>query len=126
MTPRPLLHLEGASVFVLSLLAYDWSHGSWLLFVLLFLVPDLSIIGYAISVRSGAGTYNAVHTYIGPLALAGYSFGTGHHMMLSLSLIWIAHIGFDRVLGFGLTYPTEFKDTHLNPSRHTLRLAHRS
>jgi hypothetical protein len=28
-------------------------------------------------------------------------------------LIWIGHIGFDRVLGYGLKYPTAFRDTHL-------------
>jgi hypothetical protein len=32
-------------------------------------------------------------------------------------LIWTAHIGFDRMLGYGLKYPTRFKDTHLNPNR---------
>jgi hypothetical protein len=35
-----------------------------------------------------------------------------------IALIWIAHIAFDRLLGFGLKYPTQFKDTHLNPDRH--------
>jgi hypothetical protein len=126
MTPRPLLHLEGAAVFALSLLAYHWSHGSWLLFVLLFLVPDLSMIGYIVNVRLGAITYNAVHTYVGALALAGYSFKAGHEMLLTLSLIWIAHIGFDRMLGYGLKYPTRFKDTHLNPDRHTFGIGNPS
>jgi hypothetical protein len=122
MTPRPLLHLEGAAVFVLSLLAYRWSHGSWLQFALLFLVPDLSMLGYLANVRVGSLMYNAIHTYIGPLALAAYSFETGHEMLLSLSFTWIAHIGLDRMFGFGLKYPTRFKDTHLNPNRHTLSL----
>jgi hypothetical protein len=126
MNPRPLLHLEGAAVFALSLLAYHWNHGSWLLFVLVFLVPDLSMIGYIVNVRLGSLTYNAVHTYVGPLALAGYSFTTSHQMLLGISLIWIAHIGFDRMLGYGLKYPTRFKDTHLNPDRHTLGIGNPS
>jgi hypothetical protein len=42
---------------------------------------------------------------------------------LLLSLIWAAHIGLDRMLGFGLQYPTRFKDTHLNPDRHALEIA---
>jgi hypothetical protein len=54
-----------------------------------------------------------------PLVAAGYGIGTNHQTVLALSLIWIAHIGFDRMLGFGLKYPTVFKDTHLNPERHT-------
>ena len=118
MTPRPLLHLEGAAVLLLSLFAYHGNHGSWSSFALLFLLPDVSMLGYLASTRIGAITYNAVHTYVGPLALAGYSFATASHTMLSLSLIWIAHIGFDRMLGYGLKYPTQFKDTHLNPNRH--------
>jgi hypothetical protein len=40
---------------------------------------------------------------------------------IPLALIWFAHIGFDRLLGFGLKYPTRFKDTHLDPERHTIR-----
>jgi len=76
MNPRPLLRLEGAAVLIVSLLSYHWSHGSWLPFALLFLVPDLSLLGYAANVRVGAITYNAVHTYLGPLVLAGYSFGS--------------------------------------------------
>ena len=120
MNPRPLLHLEGAAVLVASLFAYHWSHGSWLLFAALFLTPDLSMIGYIANVRIGAITYNAVHTYLGPVALAGYGFGSNRPAIYSLALIWIAHIAFDRMLGFGLKYPTRFRDTHLNPDRHAL------
>jgi hypothetical protein len=122
MNPRPLLHLEGAAVFAVSLLAYHWNHGSWLLFVLLFLTPDLSMLGYVANARIGTITYNAVHSYLVPLALAAYSFGTNHPAILSASLIWIAHIGLDRMLGFGLKYPTRFKDTHLNSDRHALEI----
>jgi hypothetical protein len=126
MNPRLLLHLEGAAVLAVSVSAYHWSHGSWLLFVLLFLVPDLSMLGYVVNVRLGSLTYNTVHTYVGPLALAAYGFGLGHQMILRLSFIWIAHIGFDRMLGYGLKYPTRFKDTHLNPDRHTLGMGNPS
>jgi hypothetical protein len=71
----------------------------------------------------GAATYNAVHTYVGPLALAVYSVWAGRNSALLGSLIWMAHIGLDRMLGFGLKYPTRFKDTHLNPDRHALWIA---
>ena len=122
MTPRTLLHLEGATVLAVSLLSYHRIQASWLQFALLFLVPDISILGYAANVRVGAITYNAVHCYIAPLILAAGSLGTNHPAILSLSLIWIAHIGFDRMLGYGLKYPTRFKDTHLNPARHALEI----
>jgi hypothetical protein len=72
--------------------------------------------------RVGAITYNAVHTYVGPLVLAGYAFESNRAAIVSLSLIWIAHIGLDRMLEFGLKYPTRFNDTHLNPDPHTLSI----
>ena len=80
------------------------------------------MLGYAANTKVGTITYNAVHTYVGPLVLAGYSFASNRPAMVSLSLIWIAHIGFDRMLGFGLKYPTRFNDTHLNPGRHNLSI----
>jgi hypothetical protein len=116
MNPRILLHLEGAAVLVASVFAYRWNGGGWLQFVLLFLVPDISMIGYLRSVRLGAMTYNAIHTYVGPFLLAGFS------VLLLLALIWFAHIGLDRMLGFGLKYPTRFKYTHLNQDRHALNI----
>jgi hypothetical protein len=62
VNPKPLLRLEGAAVLIASLVGYHWNHGGWIEFVLLFLVPDLSMIGYAANARVGAATYNAVHT----------------------------------------------------------------
>jgi hypothetical protein len=119
MTPRPLLHLEGAVVLIVSLLSYHRIQGNWLLFVFLFLVPDVSMLGYLANARTGAMAYNAVHSYAAPLLLAAYSLLTNHSLLLALPIVWIAHIGFDRMLGYGLKYPTRFKDTHLNPLRHT-------
>jgi hypothetical protein len=119
MNPRILLHLEGAGVFLGSLFVYQWSHAGWLLFALLFLVPDLSLLGYLANIRIGAVAYNAVHTYLGPLALAGYACESNRLPIFSISLIWIAHIAFDRMLGFGLKYPTRFNDTHLSSDHHT-------
>ncbi|HTP87092.1 MAG TPA: DUF4260 family protein [Bryobacteraceae bacterium] len=113
MTPRLLLHLEGAALLAATLAAYHLEHGSWLLFAILFITPDLSMIGYALNVRVGAAAYNAIHTTIGPLALAAFAVITGNHTALLLALIWLAHIGFDRLLGYGLKYPTQFRDTHL-------------
>jgi hypothetical protein len=76
------------------------------------------MIGYVVSPRVGAMTYNAVHAYVGPLVLGGYALFTGKHLPLLLALVWVGHIGFDRCLGFGLKYRSRFKDTHLDPERH--------
>jgi hypothetical protein len=58
--------------------------------------------------------YNAVHSMIGPLLLAGWGLMAGNHFALAAALIWMAHIGFDRALGYGLKYATGFGDTHLS------------
>jgi hypothetical protein len=120
MNPKPLLHLEGAAVFIASLYAYQHNHFSWLLFALLFLVPDVSMTGYVFNARVGAMTCNAVPIYVCPLVLGGHALFSGRHLPLLLALIWAAHIGFDRMLGFGLKYPSHFRDTHLNRERHTV------
>lgn len=125
MNPRPLLHLEGATVLALSLYAYQSQHASWGLFALLLLVPDLSMLGYLLNARAGAQAYNAVHTYTGPLLLALYSVAA-RPAVLPFALIWLAHIGMDRMLGYGLKYPTHFKDTHLSPDRHAFEPAGRA
>lgn len=87
--------------------AYAMSHDSWIIFAVLFLAPDLAIFGYLAGVRVGATTYNAVHTYVAPIILIALPTTRPY------GLIWVAHIAIDRLLGFGLKYPTNFKDTHL-------------
>lgn len=106
-----LLRAEGAAAAAIALLLYGQGEYSWLMFILLLLVPDLSMIGYLAGPRVGATSYNIVHTYIGPLLLAGVVLLTGGSLMLPL--IWIAHIGLDRMLGYGLKHPTSFQETHL-------------
>jgi hypothetical protein len=69
--PGILLRVEGAIVFILSLLLYRSAAGRWGLFFLLFLWPDLSMVGYLVSPKLGSNLYNIVHTYIFALALAG-------------------------------------------------------
>lgn len=111
--PKPLLHVEGATVLVLSALWYWREGGGWLLFAVLFFVPDLSAIGYLAGRRAGAAAYNLAHTEAAPSALATFALWHGHAVALSLALIWLAHIGMDRMFGYGFKYATAFKDTHL-------------
>ena len=108
-----LLRLEGLAVLAVALLIYAQTSGRWGLFVLLFLTPDLSILGYLSGPRLGAWCYNAVHTYVGPLALLGVSWFTDSELQLAVALIWLAHIGFDRALGYGLKSTEGFGVTHL-------------
>lgn len=110
--PKFLLHVEGALVFLAGILAYRYVHASWLLFFVLLLVPDFFMLGYLINARIGAVVYNLVHTYAGPLLAFGFAFYANKPFLIPFLLIWAAHIGMDRMLGFGLKYPAGFKDTH--------------
>jgi hypothetical protein len=111
--PALLLRLEGAALFLVSLLLYSHIGESWWLFILLLLAPDVSMLGYAANKRIGAALYNLFHTSTLPAALALFAFLSGQNLLLALALIWLAHIGLDRLLGYGLKYETGFKDTHL-------------
>jgi hypothetical protein len=111
--PGILLRMEGAFVLVFSLFLYRASGARWWVFFLLFLWPDVFMVGYLISVQIGSRLYNVVHTYIFPLALAGVALSQHKTGLWSFAIIWLAHIGMDRTLGYGLKYPTFFKDTHL-------------
>jgi len=110
--PRLLLHLEGATILLLSVLIYSRAHSHWGLFALLFFAPDIFMLGYLANPRIGAALYNLVHTLTLPGLLAAFSL-LHAPQFLPYSLIWVAHIGLDRMLGYGLKYPTQFKDTHL-------------
>ncbi len=111
--PNFLLRLEGLTVLVAAVVAYAHQGGSVWLFLALLLAPDLAMIGYARNVRVGSMVYNAVHVYTLPALLAGLALILNVPTLLLIALIWLAHIGMDRVAGYGLKYPTEFKDTHM-------------
>lgn len=110
--PRIIHQLEGALVFAGCLVAYIRMDADLRLFALLFLAPDLGMLGYLANPRLGATTYNVLHTYLLPAALgvAGVIAGLG---TVPLALIWVAHIALDRALGFGLKYPDAFQSTDL-------------
>lgn len=103
---------EGAAVLAAALVAYAWLGASWLLFAGLLLLPDLGMLGYLAGPRVGAITYNLVHMYAGP-AVAVLAGVAGVTWALPVGVIWLAHIGMDRALGYGLKLPSGFKDTHM-------------
>ena len=111
---RNILRLEGLAFFLFSAWVYSFLGGSWLTFFGLLFVPDVSMIGYVKDKKLGAITYNLVHTYV--LGLIIFFIGAiiaPHSFTSSLGLILIAHVGMDRFFGYGLKYPTGFKDTHM-------------
>jgi len=111
--PRVWLRLEAVAALAGAAIAYAQVSGRWSLFAVLFLVPDLSMLGYLGGSRIGAACYNTAHSYLGPALLAVLGVTLGSHALPGLACIWAAHVAFDRLLGFGLKYGTNFGDTHL-------------
>ena len=113
MSTTTIIRLEYAAAAVFSVLAYISLQGPWWLFAVLFLVPDLSMLGYLAGPRVGAITYNFAHTAALPLILIVIGIVTSLQVVVLIGLIWVFHITFDRMLGYGLKLPTSFGDTHL-------------
>lgn len=116
--PLVSLRLEGLAVAIASIVAFSGCGASWWLFAALILTPDLSILFYLAGPRIGAAFYNAVHIYLGPIILLGVSAAAGASAGIAAALIWSAHIGIDRALGFGLKYGGGFALTHLGRIGH--------
>lgn len=110
---RTLLRLEGLILFLGMTALYAAWDGSWTVYLLLFLAPDLSFLAYLGGARFGALVYNAAHSYMAPVTLMTLGFGLASPLTLSIALIWLAHIGIDRALGYGLKYSAGFGFTHL-------------
>jgi hypothetical protein len=110
---RTVLRLEALCVLIATLVAYRASGAGWGMFALCFLLPDLSLFAYLSNARVGALVYNAAHSYIGPVGCLVASMLLPVPMLTTVGLIWAAHLGFDRTLGYGLKYTAGFGFTHL-------------
>ena len=111
--PLVLLRSEGAALLGLAILLYAKFGGSWILFAVLLLAPDLGALGYVRGTRVGALTYDVVHTYLPPAVLGAIGILAESELTLSVAIIWFGHIGMDRMVGYGLKYPDSFGHTHL-------------
>lgn len=109
-----LQRLEGLAVAAVTAVLYARTGASWWLFAALWLVPDLSMLGYLRSPCVGARVYNAFHNFVPPAVLAFYALlPHAGALLLPVALIWANHIGVDRALGYGLKYAEGFGWTHL-------------
>jgi len=117
------LRLEGLFTLAGVATAYWFFGGNWWLFAFLLLAPDLAFFGYAAGEKWGARIYNFVHTYTHPAILGAIGWFGGMPLLVELALIWAAHIGMDRALGYGLKYPGFSGHTHLGPMGKAKKLA---
>lgn len=110
---RRVLRLEGLCVLIAASIAYSRFGLGWGTFELFFLTPDISLLGYLAGPQAGAVSYNLAHSYIGALGCLAIGFLVPESAVLCAGIIWCAHIGFDRALGYGLKYSEGFGFTHL-------------
>ncbi|MFL9927494.1 DUF4260 domain-containing protein [Herbaspirillum lusitanum] len=110
---RQVLRVEGLLVLAGAALFFSTSGFGWGTFFLYLLVPDISLLGYLAGPKIGALSYNLAHSYIGPLACLLSGFWLTLPLLSCAGLIWAAHVGLDRALGYGLKYAQGFHDTHL-------------
>lgn len=112
-----MLKFEYMAFLLVTIGIYANFHYNWVLFAALFFAPDLSMVGYLVNTKVGAICYNIFHSYSIPLLiiLIALLFKIDLSILWkSVLIIWLAHISFDRVLGYGMKYDDAFKHTHLS------------
>jgi len=111
--PRLMSMIENTIIMVAMVAIYYHFRADGLAFLLLFLIPDLSALGYLINKQIGAYMYNIVHNYALPIGLAVLALSLSSQGAFLFAVIWGFHIAIDRVIGYGFKYVTDFKDTHI-------------
>ena len=91
-------------------------HAAWWPLVVFAIAPDVTLVlGFRNGLQRGqldpraVPFYNAVHRFWAPAALAGVGLLVNSAAWEGAGLAWIAHIAFDRSLGFGLRTPDGFQ-----------------
>lgn len=112
--PRLLLHAEGAAVLLTAAFVYFRLGLPLWAFLVFLLAPDLSAIGYFFGPRVGSVSYNLAHIIVWPLLVGVAGWALGWVWTAPVALIWLAHIGLDRMVGYGLKYPDQFKQSHFD------------
>jgi hypothetical protein len=111
--PRRWLLLEGLVLLAGALIAFAALGQPWWLVPAAILAPDIAMTGYAAGTRPGAHLYNLTHATPLPAIMLGAGYWQDNRLVMALALIWLAHIGLDRLLSTGLKYNDRFTHTHL-------------
>jgi Domain of unknown function (DUF4260) len=113
LSPEAILRLENAAIAAFCVWGYAQLSGTWWLFVGLFLLPDLGMVGYLLGNRVDANSYNFFHTHSLPMGLFVLGALLSLNLAMQIGLVWFFHIAFDRAIGYGLKRSTGFKHTHI-------------
>jgi hypothetical protein len=110
---KTIIKLEELGLFVLGIYFFNQLDYAWWWFLVLILVPDLSMIGYVFGNKTGALCYNLFHHR--GIAIALYFVGIyfSNSLVQLSGIMLFTHSSMDRMFGYGLKYETGFKYTHL-------------
>lgn len=110
---RTWLRWDALVMFVVAIAGFFTQGQPWWLIPVILFLPDLFMVGYLANTRLGAFAYNLGHSYALP-AITCIGGLVGHQpLAVAIGALWFAHIGMDRVAGYGLKYPDSFAHTHL-------------
>ncbi len=99
-----------ASIVVLVFLELDIA---WWLWPIIFLAPDIGMVGYLANPKIGSWTYNFFHFKSIAVAVIACGVLLEFKELLVAGVVLFGHAAMDRMLGYGLKYPDSFKHTHL-------------
>ena len=108
-----ILDIEEWGIFLLCIFLFSRLFFAWWWFPALLLLPDLGMIGYLVSPKIGAITYNFLHHRFLAAAVATWGIWSGNDNWKLAAIILFAHVSFDRAMGYGLKYSDSFFNTHL-------------
>ena len=113
---KQILQIEELFQFLATILVLYFLpvHFPWWLWIILFLLSDLSMLGYLVNTTIGAFLYNIIHHKAIALIIITIGFFTGLLWLEVSGIILFGHIAMDRTLGFGFKYTDSFKHTHLD------------
>ncbi len=110
---KNLLKLEEFFLFGLALFLFSELDYGWGSYALLFLTPDLSMIGYLANPRLGAWTYNLIHHKGLSVSLYFLGYLLSIPWLIFAGTLLLGHSSLDRVFGYGLKHEDAFQSTHL-------------
>lgn len=108
-----LLKLEEAGQLLLSVILFNQLDYAWWVFPACILLPDLSMIGYIVNTKTGAGVYNFFHHKLVAIIILALGYGLNNSLLILSGVILFGHSAMDRIFGYGLKYTDSFKNTHL-------------
>jgi hypothetical protein len=120
-----LLRLEELAQFLACLFALYVLDVAWWVYLMLLLGPDISMLGYLISNRTGALTYNLFHhkavallvavmgIMVGVMSIHAPAVRGGDEILYVAAFVIFGHASMDRIFGYGLKFGDNFHHTHL-------------